>query len=484
MTRLEIKLRRAKSAIYRTRNYSSTLVPIHSLPQELLTHIFLLVSRSQHNCSDYGLDLGNRPEVISHVCSWWRELVLNLPSFWSVIRLAVIGDSAQLSRAITFAKRADPLSLDLQLHSQTSLAHFGSVADPSSFLATVSPRVRSLRLAIASANNFMSYSSTLSACLAHCNLGMLKTIITSYVSFGKNTRYYVFFDRATSIPAYLSDEHAYLVGDSIPNQNLAFITNLRLSGWYPSWTSTAYHGLIELQLLSTAAPNHVLISEHHLLGILGASPALRILEFDLEIVVSHLADEAIVPVQLECLESLKVGLVAGRKLGDLVRWLFPGSIPFQLSLSDTDDEDIPALSLPLLDHDVTSFFSRSNIKEVHAAFFNSWSLDKISNLCPHLHTLALESFNFSNNSEQTSHPILPPNLESLFLLDCLVVPQPTFINATHSPALKSLLLWNCSYFDDSGARKTYPNGLDNILVDNCPDARVVDYNPIQGWSFF
>ncbi|KEP51037.1 F-box-like protein [Rhizoctonia solani 123E] len=145
---LNLKIHQAKSAIFWARNCSPSLVPIHSLPRELLARIFLFVSRSQHNHTRYsGLSMRNRPEVVSHVCSRWRELAVNSPSFWSTICLSVVGSPAKIVRATAFAERARSLPLELQLHDQ-DLSTSSVLTDLSGIISTISPRIRSLQLVI------------------------------------------------------------------------------------------------------------------------------------------------------------------------------------------------------------------------------------------------------------------------------------------------------------------------------------------------
>ena len=71
------------------------LVPISSLPSELITEIILLASAKR---DDVGLAWLN----VAHVCRQWREIVLNLPLFWSHINVTYLtsaGAAEMLARA-------------------------------------------------------------------------------------------------------------------------------------------------------------------------------------------------------------------------------------------------------------------------------------------------------------------------------------------------------------------------------------------------
>ncbi|KAG8726631.1 hypothetical protein FRC11_014783, partial [Ceratobasidium sp. 423] len=57
---LGLKLRKAKAAINRTRNYSTSLASIHTLPQELLARIFLYLFGSRSIW-----DWDSHPEAVS-----------------------------------------------------------------------------------------------------------------------------------------------------------------------------------------------------------------------------------------------------------------------------------------------------------------------------------------------------------------------------------------------------------------------------------
>ncbi|KAG8714856.1 hypothetical protein FRC09_017180, partial [Ceratobasidium sp. 395] len=119
-------------------NASATLVPINTLPLEIMSHIFLLLTSSA-TCVD---DKRYRPAdkyyhehrfyrshplvVIPAVCSRWRRLAINTPSLWShvdVDRQAKgkrQGDVLPRTRLWLERARGAPISLHIGGLSETS----------------------------------------------------------------------------------------------------------------------------------------------------------------------------------------------------------------------------------------------------------------------------------------------------------------------------------------------------------------------------
>ncbi|KAL5638823.1 hypothetical protein ACGC1H_003247 [Rhizoctonia solani] len=478
---LELKLQKAKLVINQTHNCSTTLVPIHKLPQELLAGIFQFLFESRPKW-----DYQSRPETVSRVCTQWRNLSLSLPALWRRINLPFnrIIYQSLVTRGKVFASRAYPLPLDVCIfapyrHPEVSVG--GTIA---SLIHELAPRIRSLDLD----TTWKECNLILSPFLPKCKPGVLKTLTTCHESpMG------IFFDAPTrnGLPAYSSSRYTDIkIGDSATesvelDRVLASLTTLRLNGFYPFWTSQAYHGLIELRLLrGDLPPENAVISENHLTGILRASPALRILEFSLTIVEALPKDSSISPISLEHLELLNVAQVAPNKLGALLRWVAPGLKPLQLVINLDSDRDVE-----LWRSVVASFFARSQVSKIYTEQGNYETVFfKLLNLCPHLETLACSSIQSSrlHVPEQDGPFISHPTLETLLVLGgsvdttCLR----NVINVINgSPALREILFRKCHYMDGKSSSLLCDDHL-QVIAELGPRVKIIDYDLTRDWEIF
>ncbi|KDN41209.1 hypothetical protein RSAG8_07623, partial [Rhizoctonia solani AG-8 WAC10335] len=248
---------------------------------------------------------------------------------------------------------------------------------------------------------------------------------------------------------------------------LASLTTLRLTGFYPFWTSQAYHGLIELRLVrGYLRPENALISEDHLIGIIRASPALRILQFSLTIVKALPAESLVSPISLEHLELLNVAGTAPNGLGTLLRWVAPGSKPLQLAIDIGSDYDSGIAWLRLADSAVTSFFARSQVSKIYTAHGDYKTMFKLLDLCPRLKTLACSYIDTSkprsNLPEQDGLFITHPALESLFIL---------------KESYSGNVIITIAYAPNHSALITY-----DLTVGRGPDVQIINYDPTRDWE--
>ncbi|KDN47191.1 hypothetical protein RSAG8_03670, partial [Rhizoctonia solani AG-8 WAC10335] len=97
--------------------------PVSSLPPEILIQVFHLVCNDQSSpCSIvaelYSWEENSRPfwkppVTLSHVCSHWRQLAVNLPSIWSHIDL--FPDSMLSARSHAYLARSKQTLLDIHI---------------------------------------------------------------------------------------------------------------------------------------------------------------------------------------------------------------------------------------------------------------------------------------------------------------------------------------------------------------------------------
>ncbi|KAH7333893.1 hypothetical protein B0J17DRAFT_770998 [Rhizoctonia solani] len=301
---LEVKLHEARGTIARAHNCCPSLVPIHALLPELIGRIFYFVPKQIGRPFDWD----GRPEVLSHVCSRWREVSLGSPSLWRCINIPfTVHEDYTLvciNRGLAFAERARPLFLDVRFYTASKFKMHSILSKPEGlkpFAEAITPYTRSLEFAFTPGDYIMYYSS----------------ILDTYRDFPVG----IFVDKGTYVSDRTTDScWLYTPDDTDPV--LEPLNVLRLKGAYPPWTSKAYYGLVELRLahsITRSTAQTPLISKKHLQGILRASPALRVLQFSIGVAQLTPTDSHVIPVPLDHLEVLSVVHIKDDKLGIFLR---------------------------------------------------------------------------------------------------------------------------------------------------------------------
>jgi hypothetical protein len=142
---LERYLHNGVTAVKVIRNQSMSLVPIHRLPNELLSEIFLTclanditARRGCRNALRRPLDL---PDLVASVCSKWRKIALRTHRLWSFIDLR--GQNQGVKTWLScWISRSAQCPLDIRL-SSTSFSHILNLLTP---LFEAYPRWRTLAL--------------------------------------------------------------------------------------------------------------------------------------------------------------------------------------------------------------------------------------------------------------------------------------------------------------------------------------------------
>ncbi|KEP45377.1 F-box-like domain protein, partial [Rhizoctonia solani 123E] len=325
LNKYELKLQASTAKINWARNSSTHLVPINSLPPEVLTRVFQFALGPNNIGNMYRHPRLNRnnvrkttcSDVLSHVCSYWRRVAFSSSQLWTRIDLSPcqVINRGLLPRSVAFTERAGGMLLDLYV--TDPIREWSASATLNNFVQVVAPRLRSLNLRIYQTLRTDAYRSVLSASLLLCDPGTFTTLVaTREPDILAST--YIFFD----MPDFGIPEHGvgfYQQIFTLANEAvLLSIKVMRLHACYPFWTSKAYYGLVELRLTPRTAD--VPISEAHLCDILQASPGLRILEFALKI-VDFLPEGTTIPVRLDCLEVLNIRMMNYRLVPNLLRMI-------------------------------------------------------------------------------------------------------------------------------------------------------------------
>ncbi|CAE6460632.1 unnamed protein product [Rhizoctonia solani] len=458
-------LNKAKLSINYSRNSSRYIVPINILPPEILIHIISLAVALGHKaCKKHKIPYCYNPVHLQHismasVCTRWRNLVLQCPAFWSRIDLVHVHDSRRelIPRAKFWAERIGSFPLDVRVAVDShGLLNDGVLQD---FPSSISGR-----------HNLGSISFILQG-VGRVNEGNL---FTKYLSgWAPGTLQKLVIERTRSSPHYLlvksihntqqQDSSSCLLIDLSHEYLEALwkpIVTLRLHGLYIDWGSQAYHGLVELCLLSDRNGSEMItISESQLQKVLMSSPGLRIFRFGIEITadVGRMlqAGDSVSPVQLNDLQILDLdfGALARSPLQHLLRWVGPGSKPLMLLLPRSyvvrPETDLFSRNKS----EIHDFLIRAKVTKLYL-YTRTPTLDWLFVSTPYLRTLAV-GFKFPWGSAIESQveffsSIPHGGLDELYILASELEIDRFYQWLAGFPPIRTLVFWRCEFL--SGGR--------------------------------
>lgn len=396
----ETKINESKTILKRVRNRRSDLVPISSLPPELLTHIFCLACKMEPCFLSNTTALSNYPsrppESLLHVCSHWRSVALASPILWTHIDIAPyhMRNRDILTHGNLFAANSGeaPLDVHVRMIGGTTQCHIKQ--DLLQHCASVAARAKSLLL-------------WPSDDLGEQEIQVIEKLFSNFVP-GKLTRF--------TIRSH-NDDDTYLQGFIVANgaerspgddgwlldishqhfeEVLRYITILRLDGAYPYWTSQAYHGLVKLHLTDTLGS---FITVSQLAGILSASPQLRFLYFGFAITKGQVLPP---PVYLDDLEVFHLDVEETPERDSILRMIYPGSKPLRMSIALADHENTS-----LADSEYGRFFARSKVAHLRVDSPSgdaSFPLPELLALVPNLCALSLDGVDLNHACRGSSDP--------------------------------------------------------------------------------
>ncbi|QRW20854.1 F-box-like protein [Rhizoctonia solani] len=267
---------KAKAKIKRVRNWSSAIA-INRLPIEILMQIFewgpfralrqLLPSISFANRA-----LPKQPELLSHVCSRWRNILLSSPQFWTHIDFNFWAADYQrlYDRAERHLARAG--EHPVRVHHIFSISRgIEVIPRPINPFIAAASQAYAIEAEIQVDLEFAPgqlYDSLLHACFHGCVPGKLNEVFVSLRPTGSRTFAYI-------------DEHHIFNPTSNEENIFSSVTSLWMDGLYLPWTSSAYRGLVKLVLLRFST---ISIPESELMTILSGCPGLQKLHLDINII--------------------------------------------------------------------------------------------------------------------------------------------------------------------------------------------------------
>ncbi|KAG8763609.1 hypothetical protein FRC11_000547 [Ceratobasidium sp. 423] len=475
----DAKMQKAKLAIKITRNYAFSIVPINSLPPEILTRIFRIASNGDPSCIDH----------LAAVCSRWRSVSLGTCSLWTRIdyRPNILNWRFRelLARAELHVSRSGQLPLDVHISAASELyakhAYGTALGD---FCRKIAPYTQSLELDFEDFHTQWSNDSmhsVFTAFLSGCKPGILTKLVTNDADrFG-------FF--TTGAERNLVDSSLGVdIWHSELEEIFAPIRVLNLTGLFPRWTSQAYCGLVELRLYPAYSSqseydNPGTIPESQLVTILSASPGLRLLHFDLHI-TDRVGDDGLAP-RRACLTELEV-LEADPGYEDnsfdviesLLRLLEPGPKPLYLTIFNHGSWDITEPSPA----ETRAFFTRSNVTKFYATHIPRF-LELLPSL-PHLKVLILSEQTHQlpsppptpSDQPSSDRQVAYPRLDMCYLLNCeLQLDELLLLVRGCRPRI--LILYHNRFHRDDSQERVDMATIEKELSDICPDIRVTDTYP-------
>ncbi|KAH7341641.1 hypothetical protein B0J17DRAFT_647360 [Rhizoctonia solani] len=467
------KLRRCEMTLHRIRNHSPSIAPINALPPEVLTRIFNMLHSSSccfGNRKSSQISVPLYPDTLSQVCSRWRRIAIGERSLWSHIDLSPSSNNnleqRLLSRGMVFASRSDKL-LNIHIGGDD-----GNSENLAKFCATIATRVRSLEVFSPDAVPFKNvYTPVLDACFMRCAPGTLGHLAIwgrsnrfSSILFPEADRYPDVFTTLTGAARRRLDE--LLLGIQVLHLGINCIPP----------TSRAYHGLVELSLMGS----QISITETHFLGILAASPKLRVLNLDLSI---REASQSPSRVQLDELEVLFLSWVEDRS--NLVRLLCPGAQPLKLILEARNRLSMSRATAT----DFIHLLERSMVTELYVhqvkgtpgcgeILFNPFQLLKLT---PHLRTLALSDASIKQpsrwlvqKSSISSSVTSPPPLHTLHLIETSI-DWTSCLNLVQSHGVQKITISNCTLYTEARAGRIQSDQevIRGILASICPTTQIL-----------
>ncbi|KAG8701767.1 hypothetical protein FRC11_011927, partial [Ceratobasidium sp. 423] len=324
----ESRLRDAKTAITVVHNSAFHISPINALPPEVLMHIFHIIFQGEPCNIDH----------LAQVCSHWRSVAISSHYLWSHIDYHPDKSELFHPELLDHAKLHVARSgrVPLEIHISASIGCDGVDIDlhdeAELFFQSIAPRMWALDLDLENFDMFDNatdtYHAVIDSLILYSTPGMLTKLITLDPGFDG------FITPGHDNIAIGGDCGLALLNSSYElDQVFASIAVLHLQGLYPRWQSLAYHGLVDLRI-TPAYNGSKPLSEWELMGILRASPELRILHFGYPITGRFEGDISQLRVNLGKLEVLQIASFPASTssdsklvVHDILRLISPGPEP-------------------------------------------------------------------------------------------------------------------------------------------------------------
>ncbi|CAE6536400.1 unnamed protein product [Rhizoctonia solani] len=374
--------------------------PIDMIPGEIWIHIFQRLSTT-HHCPDLPISAAAQSPypckipavVLSHVCSYWRSLVINARELWT--HIDIDSDDFPEDRSEAYLARAGDIPLEVHISNRaTSYNAYETVPGSedslcrwAGFLIDIAPRACSL-IVQAFDSSALSQEFCRQAILIfieNCVPGRLKQL---HIEIPRNPR----------------DPDGHVI--ALPKVAEVLwhpVEVLRIYDFHPGWTSKLYYGLTELRLIHSSP-----VLESALVAVLKSNPKLRILQLYIRVNNVTPRNVPVVPVLLEDLEVLVPDVTPETGRTAFLRRIQPGSKQLALSIANWRTDFIGR-------DEVISFFARSNVSRLIVTRFRDYvELADLLSIAPTVREVALEDVIYSEIGDESV--LFPPTtLDTLYL---------------------------------------------------------------------
>ncbi|CAE6396034.1 unnamed protein product [Rhizoctonia solani] len=485
----EPKIQWIKATISHARNYSSGLAPINTLPPEILARIFHLVLAQP--CEASSLRFGEKTSYlkqldnVTQVCHLWRRTAISSCSIWSHIDLSPAKRTCDklIARAKLHVARAGVVPIKLHVRENefydSETAYHAYHDGLHTLLSPIYNRVEALEV---DTDAFENFQRTLFRNLFSHEDSILTKLALRCVTYHPNNAIVATGTRFddTAIDQGLMEFELDLAHNEL-ERGFARLTTLHLRGVFPLWSSKAYHGLVDLRLLSTDRWSR--ISETGLMTVLKSSPGLRILHFGLQVDSPTPVAVEVTPVHLQDLQVVRIFPENDEEESicpsTVLRLLAPGTKPLCLSFDGRyQPNDILLVELE-------KFFSRSRV----ARFYNRAVTPPISILLRHAGNLEVASL---HDFVSSTHVQVPrawlevdrlaslPHLKSLHISKSIPYERELHMFLKCCPT--GTVLYDCTVQRDDGTGWLNPAELSRIF----PSVKITNtplyQDPMEDWG--
>ncbi|QRV99724.1 F-box-like protein [Ceratobasidium sp. AG-Ba] len=290
----KLKLACGEISVNSIYNFCKKLVPIRSLPDEIMAHIFAL---SFDKCTFLTLDKPSKRNRqcfggllnITKVCSHWRRIALNNPLLWNHIDMIDRGAlNEEPGTTGLWFERANGASLAVQVSIDRDIREF----DNKGSFRLMLPYFGSITLIALHhlEDDTQSLHRALEYWWAHGSPGSVKDLTVYGPHMGRNQL------------TYLDDTGS--ITQATINSFLFPVQSLRLRRALFGWRSDAYRGLKQLDI--SFIPDNVCPTRRNVSDIFTASPGLRFLRLYQLSIKTDPAEGVISPQNLDALHTLEI----------------------------------------------------------------------------------------------------------------------------------------------------------------------------------
>ncbi|KAF8738206.1 F-box-like, partial [Rhizoctonia solani] len=339
-------LARAQVHLNQMRN---SMIQVNSLPPELLLRIFCFVASTFRAIENQFITTPSPSHqddykdliIATHVCSYWRNILISTPSFWSRFDFDTRNKiEAEYERAELYSNRARgvPQSLFIEEHVSRYFYHESFDIFQNLFRSRLDDLTQIVML------NFSSLDlvrGTISHWLQHGRPGTLRALTIQ-------------MDSKVEISEPIQSKRRDLIGRM--SQMLDSIHSLSLLGVVFAWDSLIYHNLTQLHI--GGIPYEVSPHIHNVLDVLSNSPRLQKLRIN-NMAILQCDQVSTHPVYLTELEQLELMELTYESLDVLLPMIFPQSkgLNIRITLLSIDDHVVSAIN---------SFLGRTDVARLCA----------------------------------------------------------------------------------------------------------------------